>query len=303
MVPGLPEKLIFQMRLLRRAARRWKQALRHGSRLMGEAPVLFANSFPKSGTHLLTQVMEGFCHLGPAVVSGLPAVVTFLGDSGRQRAEGEILSDLHWLLPGDIAYGHLYARPRLAEFLCQDGFASYFILRDPRDVVVSHVHYVTEMESKHVLHRYYRETLHSFDERLTASIQGVESHALIASIGEAAAQDLALPNIRERFAPYLGWLERSEVLTLQYEGLINQREQTLGQVFDHALQRGFPTKIERHAAIRILENSINPPRSPTFRSGKTGAWRAVFGEPHKQLFKQIAGDLLIRLDYEASHDW
>ena len=37
------------------------------------------------------------------------------------------------------------------------GLAAYFILRDPRDVVVSHVHYITEMEPNHIHHRYYTE--------------------------------------------------------------------------------------------------------------------------------------------------
>ncbi|RMF47890.1 MAG: hypothetical protein D6755_04510, partial [Anaerolineae bacterium] len=57
---------------LRRAAAfaRWGASLR-------DAPVLFANSFPKSGTHLLTQILQGMTHLGPAVDSGLPAVLTY----------------------------------------------------------------------------------------------------------------------------------------------------------------------------------------------------------------------------------
>ncbi len=56
--------------------------------------MLFANSFPKSGTHLLTQALQGFPQLGPAVDSGLPAVVTYEGDTGRTRSTEEILADL-----------------------------------------------------------------------------------------------------------------------------------------------------------------------------------------------------------------
>ena len=60
-------------------------------------PVLLANSFPKSGTHLLTQVLQGFPSIGPAVDSGLPAIVTYEGDTGRQRQAVEILADLERL--------------------------------------------------------------------------------------------------------------------------------------------------------------------------------------------------------------
>ena len=83
--------------------------------------------------------------------------------------------------------------------------AAYFILRDPRDVVVSHVHYVTEMEPNHIHHRYYSQELHTFDERLRASILGIPDPAI------------PFPDIRQRFLPYLGWLDapRSADLALR----------------------------------------------------------------------------------------
>jgi hypothetical protein len=49
--------------------------------------------------------------------------------------------------------------------------------------------------------------------------------------------------------------------------------------------------------------SIQPKKSRTFRSGKTGAWHEYFSEEHKKLFKDVAGDLLVRLGYEKNNDW
>jgi len=263
---------------------RWQRSLRG-------VPVLFANSFPKSGTHLLTQVLEGFPNIGPAVRSGLPAMVTFEGDSGRARSEPEILIDLARLLPGDIAYGHLHAFPGVVDTLCQDGICAYFILRDPRDVAVSHVHYVTEMEPGHAHHRYYAEELHSFDERLQVSILGRD------------AAGMPFPDICARFEPYLGWLERPEILALRYEDFIPDRYEALRRVLDHALQRGFPLMVKREQAIQTLAASIDPVRSPTFRSGKAGAWREQFSPENTRLFKDVAGELLVKLGYEADLDW
>ena len=296
---NLKFKMVFQARLVRRIARRASQALRFGP--LSNSPVFFANSFPKSGTHLLTQVMHGFTHIGPAVDSGLPAVVTFESFTGRQRSEAEILGDLRRFLPGDIGYGHLHATPEIAAFLCQDRTAAYLILRDPRDVAISHVHYVTEMKPKHVLHRYYQEHLHSFDERLSASIEGVTNVELEIALGEPT--QASLPGIRARFEPFLGWLARLEVMVLRYEDFISERGQALEKVLDHALECGFKLSILRTSAIQILEQSINPQRSPTFRSGKVGGWRAAFTEDHKQAFKDIAGDLLLLLGYETNQDW
>jgi hypothetical protein len=291
----LKSHLVLQARLLRRSARRLRQSRRYGS--LSASPVFFANSFPKSGTHLLTQVMHGFTRLGPAVDSGLPAVVTFDGFTGRQRSLAEIIADFNRFLPGDIGYGHVHASTETAKCLCQPDFAAYFILRDPRDVVLSHVHYVAEMAPSHIHHRYYQQVLGTFDERLAASIAGVSQQELArASEGKPVYEPL--PDIRARFAPYLVWLELPEVLVLHYEDFITDRIAALERVLEHAVRRGFKLAVDRHAALQVLENGIDPSRSPTFRSGKVGGWQSSFTSEHDALFTQIAGDLLFRLGYE-----
>jgi hypothetical protein len=281
-------------RLLRRSTRRLRQTLRYGS--LSASPVFFANSFPKSGTHLLTQVMHGFTRLGPAVDSGLPAVVTFDGFTGRQRSLAEIMADLERFSPGDIGYGHVHATPEAVDWFCRPGVAAYFILRDPRDVVVSHVHYVAEMASNHIHHRYYHTVLQTFDERMSASIAGVSEKEL-AKAGDGKPVYEPLPDIRKRFVPYLGWLEHPEVLVLRYEDFLADRRLALEQVLDHAVRRGFKLVVDRPAALRALEDSIDPARSPTFRSGKVGGWRSSFSPEHEALFASITGDLLSILGY------
>ncbi len=276
------------LKRLRQHARRAAARARWGS-LNG--PALFGNSFPKSGTHLLTQVLEAFATLGPAVVSGLPPVITFDGPTGQPRPLSAILADLARLQPGDIGYGHLHAEPEIQAALCAPGRAAFFILRDPRDVVVSHVHYVTEMEPNHVHHRYYNEELHTFEDRLRVSILGLPHLAV------------PFPDIAARFAPYLGWLARPEVLTLRYEDFLAEPEATLGRVFDHAVGRGFTSRLDRPAAIARLHAAMDPHRSPTFRSGKAGGWRAAFTPEITALFKETSGDLLVRLGYEPDSNW
>ncbi len=98
-------------------------------------------------------------------------------------------------------------------------------------------------------------------------------------------------------------LTTPEVLTLRYEDFLANRAEALGQVYDHAVLRGLPAQASRDEAIQILEASIDPERSPTFRSGKAGGWRTQFSPENKQLFKDTVGDLLIQLGYEHDHDW
>lgn len=276
------------LRLMRWRARRAGQRLRYRQL---DAPVLFGNSFPKSGTHLLTQVLAGFAQLGPVVDSGLPAVVNFDGPTGQPLPVSELMRQLGRLQPGDVSYGHLHAFPEVVELLCGEGWASYFIYRDPRDVVLSHVHYVTEMEPNHVHHDYYANQLKGFEERLRVSILG--------------RPELVhpFPGIAERFAPYLPWLSRPEVQTLRFEDFITQPRQAIGLVLDHAVKRSLRITADREAAITQLCAAIDPQRSPTFRSGKVGGWRESFDAANKALFKEQAGDLLVQLGYESDLDW
>jgi sulfotransferase 6B1 len=71
---------------------------------------------------------------------------------------------------------------------------------------------------------------------------------------------------------------------------------------DHLLNR-IPLHSPRQLILASLEASINPTKSPTFRSGKTGEWKKHFTEEHKSLFKEVAGDLLVKLGYERDGNW
>lgn len=258
-------------------------------------PTLLGISFPKSGTHLLDQILLGFSNVAPYAKRVHSFYAEYEGESGKKRDPQQALNWLDSLRPRDIASAHLFARPEAVARVCMSSsegtekFAPYFIFRDPRDVVVSHVFYVTDMETRHAHHAYYK-SLPDFDARLKASILGRPD------------ADIEFPNIAERFAPYLGWLDRPEVLTIHFEDLIHHRESTLTSIMDHLLKRvTLPTPPK--LILASLETSINPTKSPTFRSGKTGEWKKHFTEEHKEIFKEVAGDLLVKLGYEKDGEW
>ncbi len=91
-------------------------------------------------------------------------------------------------------------------------------------------------------------------------------------------------------------------MKIYFEDLVNDRTATLDQILDYFLAR-VPLMIPRKTILNSLESSINPSKSPTFRSGKTGEWKKSFSPEHKKIFKDVAGDLLIRLGYEKDNDW
>ena len=259
-------------------------------------PTLLGISFPKSGTHLLDQILLGFSKVAPFATRLHSFYAEYEGETGRKRAPEQALAWLDSLRPLDVASAHLFARPEAAARVTSSGFVPYFIFRDPRDVVVSHVFYVTDMEARHVHHDYYQ-SLPDFDARLNVSILGRPDP----STGSGQVR-FEFPNIAERFAPYLGWLEHPEVLTIHFEDLIHERAATLTRIMDHLLART-PIHVPREKILDALETSINPSKSPTFRSGKTGEWKKYFKEEHKKMFKEVAGDLLVKLGYEDNSNW
>lgn len=264
------------------------QRLRFASQ-PADLPTLLGISFPKSGTHLLDQILLGFSNVAPYPKRLHSFYAEYEGESGKKRDPQQALNWLDSLRPRDVASAHLFARPETVTRVCTEKFIPYFIFRDPRDVVVSHVFYVTEMETRHVHHEYYK-SLPDFNARLKVSILG------------RPGSNIEFSNIAERFEPYLGWLDRPEVLTIHFEDLIHHREATLTSIMDHLLSR-VPLQTPRQLILASLETSINPTKSPTFRSGKTGEWKKHFTEEHKKMFKDVAGDLLIRLGYEKDNKW
>lgn len=264
------------------------QRLRFGSQ-SADLPVLLGISFPKSGTHLLDQILLGFSNVAPFSKRLHSFYAEYDGESGRKRAPEQALAWLDSLGPRDIASAHLFARPEAIASVCSSKFVPYFIFRDPRDVVVSHVFYVTDMEARHVHHDYYQ-SLPDFEARLRVSILG------------RPELDVEFPDIAARFTPYLGWLDREEVLSIHFEDLIHDRAATLTRIMDHLLARA-PLPTPRQLILDSLESAINPKRSPTFRSGKTGEWKRYFNDEHKKMFKDVAGDLLVKLGYEKDGNW
>jgi hypothetical protein len=284
-LPGsLVRRLVYRGEL---AAQAWR--FRTAPAPPGGWPALLGISFPKSGTHLLDQILLGFSRVAPFSRRLHSFYAEYEGRSGRKQTAASAIAWLNSLQPRDVASAHLFARPEVAVQVITPAFVAYFAFRDPRDVVVSHVFYVTEMEPSHVHHSYYS-SLADFGARLTASIEGRPD------------APVEFPDIARRFAPYLGWLDEPAVLPVRFEDLVNERAATLERVIDHLLSRA-PLELPPARIRAALQAAINPQASPTFRSGRTGDWRTLFTPAHKALFKEVAGDLLIRLGYESNYDW
>ena len=278
------------LRRFLRGPSKYAQAVWRWKRLsFGDAPPIFGNSKPKSGSHLLLQILNGFTRIMPYKYVQADPIRTIRKDGARRKPE-KILADLRHLPMGVIGWGYLEASPENVAFLCQPHRVNYFMYRDPRDLLISQVFFATDMNEEHGMHEYYK-SLPDFGERLKVAITGIDQDGVY------------MVNVRQRYATVFEWLEQQNVMCVRFEDLIQNRQVTLEAMLDEVESTGYKIPIPREKALTVLLDSIQPQKSHTFRSGKVGGWREHFTEEHKKLFKDITGDLLVRLGYEKSNDW
>jgi len=277
-------------RRLLRGPGKYAQAVLRWKRLsFNDAPPIFGNSKPKSGSHLLLQILNGFTQIMPYKYVEADPVRT-IEKRGRRKTEAEILNELKRIPQGAIGWGYVEPSPENVAFLCRPDRVNYFIYRDPRDMLVSQVFFATNMNEEHGMHEYYK-SLPDFGERLKVAITGIDQDGLY------------MVSVKQRYATVFEWREQPNVMCIRFEDLMDNRDAMLDAMLDEVESTGYKIPTPREKALSVLAEAIQPKKSHTFRSGKTGGWREHFTEEHKKLFKDMTGDLLLKLEYEKDNDW
>jgi len=260
------------------------------------APRVFANSFPKGGTHLLSALLG---ELPRMMFSGVHcAAGDFTGGADRPEPGNMDWQGLRRTLGrvnrGQFMTAHFPYVEGLALELDRLGYRSLLILRDPRDVVVSAQHYVTKMTA-HDLHRRFTEQYRTADERIAATIAGFPADEY------GRGQD----SIAERLERYLPWLSTPGVLVVRFEDLVGAAGGGSRERQDAAVEA-----VGRHVGralrpdqVRAVAGRVWSDKSSTFREGRIGGWRDKLTPEQIALFKDVAGDQLIALGYETGRDW
>lgn len=266
------------------------------SKFRPSGEIVLCNSFPKSGTHLLSEVLMDI--KAGQYWNDMLSVQSL---SGVMNTERHINWKLSSAPKGSVVRCHLSDQEPIRRIIDKYVKAHFFIYRDPRDIVVSHANWVTK-EPRIFLNKYYVGYLKSFSQRIQASIEGV-------SIGDQAFNNVSNPSVGKDFERWEGWVTDPGVTAVKFEDLVGTRgggdeEIRFTQIkkIYEALGKTLPPNFrEIHAS-----ESADPTKSHTFRKGLKGgigSWREHFTDLHKELFKRHAGDLLIRLGYEDGYEW
>lgn len=278
------------------ASRYWRENLKRQLSGSGRKSFVLCNSYPKSGTHLLYQILYSLPELNQ-----WNDIVSVQALCGVMNTPDHIRWKIGSAPDGSIIKSHLmYTEPvlkTLSEFDCR----RLFIYRDLRDVAVSHARWITK-EERIFLHDVYRH-YDSFDQQLMASIKGVP-------LGSPLGSNLSQPDIGTDFSRWQGWVNDPNTYAVKFEDLVGARG---GGSEDKRLH--IVTEIAEFLDIELTSEQVsktfastalNPEESHTFKKGgkgSIGGWRSVFNEEHKAAFKQLAGQILIELGYEEDLNW
>lgn len=273
---------------IRRGPRRIQRILSSSQDYVDYPPII-ANSVPKSGTHLIMQILEQLpdTRFYGAFLASKPSMPY------KERSEKNHKRLLRAIAPGEITPMHLFYSEMALSELRRKNSIIYFIYRDPRDVVLSEMHFITRMHRIHQLHKIFK-NLNNDDERLSFAILG----------NRFKTCSIDYRDIGERYRRYIGWIDAPDTLPICYEKLNSpDKHEIIEKMVDFFIYKRSDLKSKKEEILMNSMKGINPERSHTFRSGETGEWRTAFQQHHIDQFKEVAGDLLIKLGYEDSYDW
>jgi hypothetical protein len=180
---------------------------------------------------------------------------------------------------GQFTTCHLPAFPDIELTLAELQLSTLFLLRDPRDVLISDVHYILN-DPTHPLHI-----------QLSA-FRGVgpSARALIVGI-EPNSKGPGIPPFAERLAAYTRWLQVPAVCAVRFEDLVGPAG---GESAER--QRDAADRISRYVSRPLDGRQLDQVcsgvwsrQSSTFRQGQAGAWRQVLSDADISLLEDRAG--------------
>lgn len=245
-------------------------------------------SVPKSGSHLIQKLLVQLSdrsNTSPADVEEYQTdIYTF---PPHKRATNEAVNAALSSTPGRNIYAHFNFHEQMRSFTEQNpSYAKIIMVRDPRDVAVSLVHYI--------------------ENELNAALtpEADFSEKLMFVIRSDGFLENSLYNIRKEFDAALAWAQEPDVAVCRFENLCGPNGGGTAEK-----QKAEIKKIEKALGIhlssskrkKIMKNLWGD--TMTFRRGKRGTWQESFSEEHKRVFKERYGDILVRLGYEEDESW
>ncbi|KPL57621.1 sulfotransferase domain-containing protein [Rossellomorea vietnamensis] len=241
---------------------------------------IIINTIPKSGTHLLLQLILGYMNK----------------TEYRWILKEEEINDIK---PGEVILSHLEYSDNAHRMMIDNNITMIFGYRDLRDISVSLVHFIVKNQYNHPMNPYLTQHFPSHDQRLLAIIKGAKENPANPN------SPYVIPPIDYYAKNKIQWLKAKDVCHVSFEDLrVSEKslDKSLKRIIEF-LNEGQTNQTFLDTKINQMKKNINHSKSDTFRKGVIGDWKKEFNEHHKKAFKQIANGLLVQFGYESDDQW
>ncbi|MBY6036563.1 sulfotransferase domain-containing protein [Fictibacillus nanhaiensis] len=235
------------------------------------------NSVPKSGTHLLLQIIEGI----PEMKLVLPYIMGYMNEENPHNIQ-RITS-----IPANhFIYGHLFYSTFNAEKLNNNKVKQLFLIRDPRDIIVSLYYYMYRTLPDHPVLRYANEYNLTKEQIINHLITGIKE------------EEFAYSGTNVIIGTFTKWIGDPNVLVLKYEDVREpgKQDHEFYRILYHLTDGKLPSNY--YQIIQAMKKNIEPSKSGTFRKGTSGGWKTEFTNSNIKTFIRECQDLLEDMGYE-----
>lgn len=227
-----------------------------------EKPPIVVNSVPKSGTHLLLQIVlsiPGYTTFG-GFIATTPSMTM------QRRSDATLARMISRLAPAEVCGAHLFHSKAVTRALRERGAILLFISRDPRDVFWSEMQYLLRMNRWHRAGRRARR-ISDADERFLFFLNGQ---------GSSVGHGFDWPRFSKRVEPYMNWLTEPDTFCCRYEDFV--RKDRLNETLDTLAvfirsRSALARRYENQEIVGRFLSAIQPDTSHTFRSGVPREWQ------------------------------
>jgi len=199
---------------------------------------------------------------------------------------------------GKLVLEHWPYTKQSEQFFNRHTNANFFIIRDPRDMLVSMAFF---------LHKGPDDLVMKVDDLIFDFIDGRKQHFVPWGVGTNSAYPLLYEHgITEFYKLYLPWMKARKFCTVKFENLVGSKGGgsdaaqllELKKIADH-----LGVKLTGKQAKNIIDNLYG--QTSTFREGQIGSWKRHFTPEMKTAYKKVHGacQLLIALGYEKDMNW
>jgi len=249
-------------------------------RLSGTKVIL--NSLPKSGTHLIEALFFELPMMGH--YGGRTIIINNQDDTFEQNSK-----KLRSIKKGQFAPTHIQFNDKVYNVILNENIKVVQIVRDPRDVLISHLLYIRDLDKTHKSSAYIN-SIKGDIEQFKAIIKGRED--IIEPFSDVAKK-------------FFGWLTKPDTLIIKFEDLVGKS----GGGSDE-LQATATQKVIDFLGLQLTEKQLTKinakifsSKSPTFNTGKINKWKSYFTPEHKKICKEQIQDILEMLGYEKDMSW